>query len=173
MQRRPPLPSAGEGWCEGARKYAPHASALRARIDSLLDRKPTVNESRARTEDRSDFRCLSVVAGRTITLAALLLAACASAPENPDARLCLPPKNAAMTASDYNIRLAGYTRRADAFAACMTERGYVLNEDQLEERMRHFEAVQNADVMGGDPLWAMRIHEQELRVDPALWRRKG
>jgi hypothetical protein len=131
-----------------------------------------VTESLTRIEARLVDGFVNRAAGCAFGLAVLLLAACASAPENPDARACLPPKNSAMTARDYTMRVAGYTRRADAFAACMTERGYVLNEDQLEERMRHFEAVKNADVMGGDPLWAMRIHEQELRVDPELWQRK-
>ena len=83
-------------------------------------------------------------------LAALVLAACASKPpENPDARACLPPENPAMKAKDYNMRLAGYTNRADAFARCMTEHGYVLDEKELDARLTHFEAVKNANVTGG------------------------
>lgn len=103
--------------------------------------------------------------------AALLLSACAGSrpPENPDARACLPPENSAMKSRDYNMRLAGYTQRADAFATCMTEHGYVLDEKELDTRLTHFEAVKNADVMGGDPGWAMRIQEQVLRVNPELW----
>ena len=107
-----------------------------------------------------------------MVLAVLVLAACASKPpENPDARACLPPESSAMRDKDYNIRLAGYTHRADVFATCMTEHGYVLDENELDARLTHFEQVKNANVMGGDPIWAMRIEEQVLRTDPELWKR--
>jgi hypothetical protein len=104
-------------------------------------------------------------------LAALVLVACASKPpENPDARACLPPENPAMKSRDYNMRVAGYTNRADAFARCMNEHGYALDDAELDARLRHFEQVKNANQMGGDPSWAMRIEEQELRVNSELWR---
>jgi len=107
-----------------------------------------------------------------MVLATLVLVACAARPpENPDARACLPPENPAMRDKNYNFRLAGYTQRADAFATCMTEHGYVLDYNELEERLTHFEQVKNANVMGGDPIWAMRIEEQVLRTDPELWKR--
>jgi hypothetical protein len=111
------------------------------------------------------------LARRASGVAALLLAACAGhqVPDNPDARTCLPPENPAMRSRDYNMRLAGYTQRADAFAKCMTDHGYALDENELEKRLLHFEQVKNANVMGGDPGWAMRIEEQELRVNPTLW----
>ncbi len=100
-----------------------------------------------------------------MVLAVLVLAACASKPpENPDARACLPPESSAMRDKDYNIRLAGYTHRADVFATCMTEHGYVLDANELDTRLTHFEQVKNANVMGGDPAWAMRIEEQVLRT---------
>jgi hypothetical protein len=51
----------------------------------------------------------------------------------------------------------------------MTDHGYALDENELEKRLLHFEQVKNANVMGGDPGWAMRIEEQELRVNPTLW----
>ena len=112
------------------------------------------------------------VAGATIALATLVLAACAARPpENPDARACMPPENPAMRDRNYNFRLAGYTQRADAFAACMTEHGYVLDQNEFDERLLHFEQVKNANVMGGDPTSAMRIEEQALRTDPELWKR--
>src|SRR5215475_1270818 len=111
------------------------------------------------------------VAGTAILLAALLLTArAARPPENPDARACLPPENPAMSDRNYNFRLAGYTQRADAFATCMTEHGYVLDYVELDDRLRHFEQVKNANVMGGDPVWAMRIEEQKLRADGELWK---
>jgi hypothetical protein len=106
-----------------------------------------------------------------IGLAALLLAACAGnrPPPNPDAQACLPPENPAMRSRDYYMRLGGYTQRADAFAACMTGRGYVLDENELEARMLHFEQVRNAEWLGGDPIWAMRIYREEQRINPELW----
>jgi hypothetical protein len=111
-------------------------------------------------------------AGCAIGLAALLLAACASnrPPESPDARTCTPPENPAMRSNDYYMRLSGYTQRADAFAACMTEHGYVFDEDELDARVLHFEQVKNAEWLGGDPAWAMRIYREEQRMNPELWR---
>ena len=110
--------------------------------------------------------------GCAIGLAALVLAACAGtrAPDNPDARACLPPENQAMRSRDYTMRLSGYTQRADAFAVCMTQRGYALDEEQLDARVLHFEQVVNANRYSGDPAWAKRIEREKLRVDPALWR---
>ena len=113
-------------------------------------------------------------AAAAIALAALLLAACAGQhpPENPDARTCLPPENPAMRSTDYYMRLSGYTQRADAFAACMSEHGYVLDENELDARVLHFEQVSNAQWLGGDPAWAMRIYREEQRINPELWRVK-
>jgi len=112
---------------------------------------------------------------RAVGLAALLLIACAGAraPDNPDARACLPPGNEAMRSNDYTMRLSGYTQRADAFAVCMTQRGYVLDEDELDARLLHFEQVINADRLSGDPVWAKRIQREKLRVDPELWHRRS
>ena len=112
--------------------------------------------------------------GWALGLATLLLAACAGnrPPENPDAHACLPPENPEMRDKEYYMRLSGYTQRADAFAACMTEHGYALDEKELDARMEHFEQVKNANPLGGDPSWAMGIHRQELRMDPQLWRAK-
>jgi hypothetical protein len=109
-----------------------------------------------------------------IGLAALLLAACASkpAPDNPDALACRPPENPEMRSHNYYMRLSGYTQRADAFAACMTKRGYVLDDDELDARMLHFEQVKNAQWLGGDPAWAMRVYRQEQRMNPELWERE-
>ena len=107
-------------------------------------------------------------------LAALLLAGCAGnrPPPNPDAQVCLPPENPEMRSRDYYMRLGGYTQRADAFAHCMTERGYWLNERELDARVLHFEQVKNAEWLGGDPAWAMRIYREEQRVNPELWERE-
>ncbi len=75
-----------------------------------------------------------------------------------------------MKAKDYNMRLAGYTNRADAFARCMTEHGYVLDEKELDARLTHFEQVKNADRWEAIQAGPMRIEEQELRVNPEVWR---
>jgi len=109
-----------------------------------------------------------------IGLAALLLAGCASkpVPDNPDARACLPPENPEMRSHNYYMRLSGYTQRADTFAECMTKHGYVLDEDELDARMLRFEQVKNAEWLGGDPAWAMRIYRQEERLNPELWGRQ-
>jgi len=113
--------------------------------------------------------------GRAFSLVTLLLlAACAGnrPPPNPDAEVCLPPENAAMQSRDYYMRLGGYTQRADAFAKCMTERGYFLDERELDARVLHFEQVKNAEWLGGDPAYAMRIYREEQRVNPELWERE-
>ena len=75
-----------------------------------------------------------------------------------------------MRSSDYDMRLSGYTQRADDFAACMTKHGYVLDTKELDARIDHFEQVRNADAKGGDPIWARRIYLEEQRVNPELWR---
>jgi hypothetical protein len=108
-----------------------------------------------------------------IGLAALLLAACASKPpDNPDALACQPPENPEMRSDNYYMRVSGYTQRADAFAECMTKRGYVLDDNALDARMLHFEQVINAQPMGGDPAWPMQIYRQEQRMNPELWERE-
>ena len=111
--------------------------------------------------------------GWILAFAALLLAGCAGsrAPDNPDARACLPPKTRELTSHHYEPRLAAHKARADAFAGCMQERGYQLDEVALNDRLRHFEQVKNADPLGGDPWQAIQIRRQELRTSPDLWRR--
>jgi hypothetical protein len=117
---------------------------------------------------------MSRASGCAIGLAALALAACAGtrAPDNPDALACLPPANEAMRSRDYTTRLSGYTQRADAFAVCMAQRGYALDEEELDARLLHFEQVKYANPYGGDPVWAKRIEREKLRIDPALWRKE-
>jgi hypothetical protein len=107
-------------------------------------------------------------------VALLLLAACAGnrPPPNPDAEVCMPPQNPEMRSRDYYMRLGGYTQRADAFAKCMAERGYVLDEQELDARVLHFEQVKNAQWLGGDPAYAMRIYREEQRVNAELWDRE-
>jgi hypothetical protein len=103
----------------------------------------------------------------------VLLAGCAGnrAPDNPDARSCLPAKTRELSSRDYQTRLAAHKARADAFAACMQARGYSIDQVALEERLRHFEQVKNAQPLGGDPWQAVQIRRQELRTSSDLWRR--
>lgn len=111
--------------------------------------------------------------GWTLAFAALLLAGCAGsrAPDDPEARACLPAKTRELSSRNYETRLAAHKARADAFAACMQARGYRIDQLALDERLRHFEQVRNADPLGGDPWQAVQIRRQELRASPDLWRR--
>jgi hypothetical protein len=64
-------------------------------------------------------------------------------------------------------------RQADAYSNCMTAHGYVLNQEEIDERLDHIRQVQNADVMGGDPYYLIAKRRQELRMSPAMWRPAG
>jgi len=91
-----------------------------------------------------------------------------------------PPEAAACTqhggpvrARDYAERLHLLMQRADAYAACMSARGFVLNEAKLEAELRRLEQTRNADQLGGDPQLELALRAQELRASPAVWRRGG
>lgn len=76
-------------------------------------------------------------------------------------------------ASDYAERLRLLKGRAEAFAACMSARGFVLDEAKLEAELRHLEQVRNSDQLAGDPQLELALREQELRASPAFWRKGG
>jgi len=90
----------------------------------------------------------------------------------PEAVACMQDAGRVRT-RDYAERLHLLRQRADAFAACMSERGFVLDEAKLEAELRHLEQMRNADPRGGDPQLELALREQELRASPALWRRGG
>jgi hypothetical protein len=76
----------------------------------------------------------------------------------------------AVPATDFDSRLGLLRLRADAYGDCMQERGYVLDEQELERRLLHKEQVRSSDPMGGDPAFFLAEYRQELRMNPALWR---
>ncbi|MCW5619617.1 MAG: hypothetical protein KIS79_00720 [Burkholderiales bacterium] len=104
---------------------------------------------------------------------ALALAACASRrPEPPpEVQACMPPSR--FIGGNEAQRLARLTERAQTFAACMQAKGYVLDEAALDDALRRFEQVKNADPRGGDPRGAMKLRKQELSMDPTLWHKAG
>jgi hypothetical protein len=52
----------------------------------------------------------------------------------------------------------------------MTAHGYVLDQEELDEQIKHFEMVQNSQWMGGDPGPLAAAQRQKLRMSPKLWR---
>jgi hypothetical protein len=76
----------------------------------------------------------------------------------------------AVTATDFDTRVGLLRMRADAYSQCMQERGYVLDEEELERKILHKEQVKNADPLGGDPAPILAVYREQLRMDPALWR---
>ena len=114
-------------------------------------------------------------AASLLALLALGTPGCAS-----KARDAGPPEAAACTqdagpvrARDYAERLRLLTQRADAYAACMSARGFVLDEAKLEAELQRLEQVRNADQLSGDPQLELALRAQELRASPAVWRRGG
>jgi hypothetical protein len=61
-------------------------------------------------------------------------------------------------------------RQADAYSECMSAHGYVLDQEQLDDQLSHFEMVKNAERLGGDPGPLVAERRQKLRMSPALWR---
>jgi hypothetical protein len=76
----------------------------------------------------------------------------------------------AVPATDFDTRASLLRMRADAYSDCMQERGYVLDEEELDRRLLHKEQVKNGDPMGGDPAPFLALYRQELRMNPELWR---
>jgi hypothetical protein len=72
--------------------------------------------------------------------------------------------------TDFDSRLGLLRLRADAYGDCMQERGYVLDEEELERKLLHKAQVRNSDPMGGDPAFFLAEYRQELRMNPALWK---
>jgi hypothetical protein len=111
-----------------------------------------------------DFKALTLVS-------ALILAAsgCASRTPVNEVPACRQAANA-VPATGFDSRLSLLRLRADAYSDCMHERGYVLDQEELDRRLRYEEQVKNSDPMGGDPAFFLAQYRQELRMNPALWR---
>jgi hypothetical protein len=70
---------------------------------------------------------------------------------------------------DFDVGVDYLRRQAAAYSQCMEARGYALDQKQLDDDLKHFEMVKNADVMGGDPGPLIAVRRQKLRMSPALW----
>ena len=76
----------------------------------------------------------------------------------------------AVPKTDFDTRTTLLRMRADAYSDCMQERGYVLDEEELDRRLLHKAQVKNSEPMGGDPAPFLALYRQELRMNPELWR---
>jgi len=77
---------------------------------------------------------------------------------------------ASVARSNFDVDVDYLRRQADAYSECMTAHGYVLDQDELDEQLKHFEMVQNSQWMGGDPQFLAKAQRQKLRMSPKLWR---
>ncbi|HEY7759960.1 MAG TPA: hypothetical protein VIA64_11150 [Burkholderiales bacterium] len=114
-------------------------------------------------------------AASLLTLLTLGTPGCASKTGDagpPEAAACTQP-GGRVRARDYAERLYLLTQRADAYAACMSARGFVLDEAKLEAELQRLEQVRNADQLGGDPQLEVALRAQELRASPTVWRKGG
>jgi hypothetical protein len=116
------------------------------------------------------FKLLTLFAGSATIL---LMSACGMRDSArggvPEVAQCRQAAKAIAT-SEFDTRLTLLRMRADAYGACMQERGYVIDEEELERRMLHKEQVKNSDPLGGDPIFILAAYRQELRMNPDLWR---
>lgn len=72
--------------------------------------------------------------------------------------------------SPFDVGIQYLERQADAYSDCMTAHGYSLDQEQLDEDLKHFEQVQNAQWMGGDPQLLVAQKRQKMRMSPQFWR---
>jgi hypothetical protein len=110
-------------------------------------------------------------AGAAAALAITISAGCGSkAPrgvaEVPECRQAA----ASVPRFTFDVGVDYLRRQADAYSDCMTAHGYVLDEEALDDQVRHFEMVQNSQWMGGDPGPLAVAQRQKLRMSPELWR---
>lgn len=104
-------------------------------------------------------------------LAIVLIAGCGS--QGPRGVAEVPEcRRAAASAPKFTFDVGvDYLRRqADAYAECMSAHGYVLDQEQLDDQLIHFEMVKNAQWLGGDPGPLVAQQRQKLRMSPELWR---
>ena len=97
---------------------------------------------------------------------------CANRPRTPEGVVEVPACRQAADATDRNEFANPQTQleiQADAYAICMQEHGYVLNQDALDTKMRYEEQVQNGKWLGGDPFFYLKALRQKLRMSPAYW----
>jgi hypothetical protein len=80
---------------------------------------------------------------------------------------------ASIEKSPFDVGIQYLERQADAYSDCMTAHGYALDQDQLDEDLKHFEQVQNAQWMGGDPQPLVAQKRQKMRMSPQFWRPAG
>ncbi len=112
------------------------------------------------------------IVGAVALLTAILAGGCAAkaskgVPEVPACRQAADgvPK------FDFDVGVDYLRRQADVYSQCMEAKGYELDQKRLDDDLKHFEQVKNADVMGGDPGPLVAVRRQKLRMSPALWHR--
>ncbi|HMK21742.1 MAG TPA: hypothetical protein VK466_05370 [Terriglobales bacterium] len=76
----------------------------------------------------------------------------------------------AIKESKFDTGIDHLRRQADAYSECMTAHGYVLDEEQLDERLNHVRQVENAKWLGGDPYYIIAERRQQFRMSPQFWR---
>jgi hypothetical protein len=117
------------------------------------------------------LRSVSTFAISIASLALVLSEGCGS--KAPKGVAEVPECRAAATAlpeSQFDTGIDYLRRQADTYSECMTTRGYVLDEEQLDEQLNHVRQVENGKWMGGDPYYIIAKRRQQLRMSPALWR---
>jgi hypothetical protein len=77
---------------------------------------------------------------------------------------------AAIKESKFDTGINHLVRQADAYSECMTEHGFVLDQEDLNQQLEHVRQVENAKWMGGDPFLIIAKRRQQLRMSPTLWR---
>lgn len=108
--------------------------------------------------------------GAVVSLTATLVGGCAS--EVPKGVAEIPACRQAadkVPKLDFDVGVDYLRRQADAYSECMEAHGYQLDQNQLDEDLKHFEMVKNANVMGGDPGPRIAVRRQKLRMSPTLW----
>ena len=104
----------------------------------------------------------------------VLLGACSTGPKlssDPQVAACQRGAQSAQPRGMDRSKLAHFTAQADAFAECMEQVGYQLDENEFNERLTYFRQVKASDVMYGDPSQAIATERQRLRLSPELWRK--
>jgi hypothetical protein len=103
-------------------------------------------------------------------LAIVLLAGCGSKAPRGVAAVPECRQAAASVPKAFDAGVDYLRRQADAYSECMTAHGYVLDQEQLDDDLTHFEMVKNAEWLGGDPGPLIAQRRQKLRMSPELWR---
>jgi len=72
--------------------------------------------------------------------------------------------------SPFDVGIKHLERQADAYSECMEAHGYALDQERLDEDLKHFAMVKNSEWLGGDPQPLIAERRQKLRMSPEFWR---